>query len=332
MYSGSDASAQHGDEFIMSEGLHAVHDNANLNPLSRAAEAALETHRMQGHVPFDPRCTICARGKSTFQHRRRREGALETEVRADFGFLTTRGELVEDEADGTIKVLVLTELSTNCVGYVIVGQETRSVKNQICKWLDHFGLASSTSSVVLHTDAERAVSELVGTSSDKYTFLVRRARPQQHQSNGGAERAVRRLKESLAVLRAEMNQGGADVCFTERGLQDVATYIALSHNHFSKAHGTDFSPLEYSTQRKLSRPSLAMFGQTVLAELPSSMRAQSPNETRSVEAAFVHSGLDTGPVVQGAVRIDGELVLKPEALCCKECQANHTNSVESSHW
>ena len=102
------------------------------------------------------------------------------------------------------------------------------------------------------SDAERALSELIGTSSDKYTFLVRRARPQQHQSNGGAERAVRRLKESLAVLRAEMNQGGADVCFTERGLHDVVTYIALSHNHFSKAHGTDFSPLEYSTQRNLS--------------------------------------------------------------------------------
>ena len=140
--------------------------------------------------------------------------------------------------------------------------------------------------------------------------MVRRARPQQHQSNGGAERAVRRLKESLAVLRAEMNQGGADVCFTEKGLSDVVTYIALSHNHFSKAHGTDFSPLEYSTQRKLSRPSFAMFGQSVLAELPSSMRAQSPNETRSIEASFAHSGLDTGPIVQGAVRIDGELVLK----------------------
>ena len=238
MYSDSDGSARHDDEFIMSEGLHAVH--GNLNPLSRAAEAALEAHRLQGHVPYDPRCTICARGKSTFQHRRRREGALETEVQADFGFLTARGELVEDEADGTIKILVLTELSTNCVGYVVVGPEARSVKGLIQKWLDHFGLASSTSSVVLHNDAERAVSELVGTSYDKYTFLVRRARPQQHQSNGGAERAVRRLKESLAVLRAEMNQGGADVCFTARGLQDVATYIALSHNHFSKAHGTDF--------------------------------------------------------------------------------------------
>ena len=219
--------------------------------------------------------------------------------------------MVDDEAEGQ-KGLVLTELSTNCVGYVVVGQETRTVKNQICKWLDHFGLASSTSSVVLHTDAERAVSELVGTSSDKYTFLVRR------------------LKESLAVLRAEMNQGGADVCFTERGLHDVVTYIALSHNHFSKARGTDFSPLEYSTQRKLSRPSFAMFGQSVLAELPSSMRAQSPNKTRSIEASFVHSGLDTGPIVQGAIRIDGRI--SSEALCCKECQANHSNCVESNHW
>ena len=174
MYSGSEASAQHGAGFIMSEGLNAVHDNTNLNPLSGAAEAALETHRMQGHVPYDPRCTICARGKSTFQHRRRREGALETEAQADFGFLTTRGEMVDDVADGTIKVLVLTELSTNCVGYVVTGQETRSVKNQICKWLDHFGLASSTSSVVLHTDAERAglpFKEGTGTSAGPHLLL-----------------------------------------------------------------------------------------------------------------------------------------------------------------
>ena len=102
MYQDSESTAQQG-EFVMSEGMNAVHDGANLNPLSRAAEAALETHRMQGHVPYDPRCTICARGKSTFQHRRRREGTLETEVPADFGILTTRGEMVDDEAEGTIK-------------------------------------------------------------------------------------------------------------------------------------------------------------------------------------------------------------------------------------
>ena len=32
----------------------------------RAAKSDLERHRLQGHVPYDPRCTICARGKSTF--------------------------------------------------------------------------------------------------------------------------------------------------------------------------------------------------------------------------------------------------------------------------
>ena len=107
-----------------------------------------------------------------------------------------------------------------------------------------------------------------------------------------------------------MNQGNADVDFSERGLSDVCTYLALCHNHFAKVHGTNFSPLEYATHRSLTKPPSALFGQSCIAELPASMRAQSPNETRNVEAAFVHHGLDTGPVVQGAVRIDGELVLK----------------------
>ena len=152
-------------------GLHDLHvAGGNLYPLSRAAEAALEAHRLQGHVPYDPRCTICARGKSTFQHRRRREGQLETELQAAFGFLTTRGEEVEEETEGTVKVLSLTELSTKCVGYVVIGSEVRSAKSQICKWLDHFGLASLSSSVVLHPNAERAVSELVGTPKSIHSY------------------------------------------------------------------------------------------------------------------------------------------------------------------
>ena len=63
--------------------------------------------------------------KSTFQHRRRREGALETEVQADFGFLTTRGELVEDEADGTIKILVLTETVYKLCGLCRCGTRSK---------------------------------------------------------------------------------------------------------------------------------------------------------------------------------------------------------------
>ena len=48
----------------------------------------------------------------------------------------------------------------------------------------------------------------------------------------------------------------------------------------------------------------------MLAELPSSLRQLCPNETRSVEACFIHPGLNTGPVVQGIFRVDGEQVLK----------------------
>ena len=155
--------------------------------LTRASEEALQKHRMQGHVPFDPRCTLCARGKSVFHHRRRRANMLETEVQADFAFLTTRGEVVSEDAPGTIKVLVLTELSSGCIGYVVVESDVSKVRTQICRWLEHFGLTSTTTGVILHTDAERAVAELVGKSSERYTFNVRRANPQQHQSVGAAE-------------------------------------------------------------------------------------------------------------------------------------------------
>ena len=44
-----------------------------------------------------------------------------------------------------------------------------------------------------------------------------------------------------------MNDGGADVNFSARGLSDVCTYVALSHNHFSNAYGQIF--LLWNTQR-----------------------------------------------------------------------------------
>ena len=59
-----------------------------LFPMTKAAEAALQQHRLQGHVPFDPRCVACQRGKAVFQHRRRKEGQFEAEVQADFGYIT----------------------------------------------------------------------------------------------------------------------------------------------------------------------------------------------------------------------------------------------------
>ena len=164
--------------------------------------------------------------------------------------------------------------------------------------------------MVLHTDAERAVAELVGRSADRYAFNIRRASPQQHQSVGVAERRVRRLKETLGVIRAEMNSGGVDLCFSAEALNDGLAYMALSHNHFSKVKGSELSSLEFKAQRVLSKPHTALFGQTVLAEIPSSIKQHSPNETRNTEACFIHAGLGTGPVVQAKIRIDGGFELR----------------------
>ena len=257
-----------------------------LAPLTRAAEAALRQHRLQGHVPYDPRCLECSRGRTTFQHRRRKENLLESELQADFAFMSSRGELTDDEVDHGYKVLVLSELSSNCVGYLLVTSDLVAVRSNLVKWLDHMGLSSERASIVLHTDSERAVSELVTKASDRFVFIVRRAAPQQHRSVGHAERAVRRLKESLAVVRSDLNRAAVDIAFSNDSLGEVLTYLGLSHNHYGKAPSCDLSPLEFVAGRNLSKPVTAMYGMNVLAEIPQSLRQGSPNEARNVEACF----------------------------------------------
>ena len=281
-----------------------------LAPLTRAAEAALRQHRLQGHVPYDPRCLECSRGRTTFQHRRRKENLLESELQADFAFISSRGELTDDEVDHCYKVLVLSELSSNCVGYLLVTSDLVAVRSNLVKWLDHMGLSSERASIVLHTDSERAVSELVTKASDRFVFIVRRAAPQQHRSVGHAERAVRRLKESLAVVRSDLNRAAVDIAFSNESLGEVLTYLGLSHNHYGKAPGCDLSPLEFVAGRNLTKPVTAMYGMNVLAEIPQSLRQGSPNEARNVEAMFLHHGLGTGPVVQAMIRHDGEMKLR----------------------
>ena len=120
-----------------------------LFPMTKAAEAALQQHRLQGHMPFDPRCIVCQRGKAVFQHRRRQDGQFEAEVQADFGYITKRGEVsLAESEEGIFKVLILTELSTNAVGYVVIHDDMRWNRVQVAKWMHHFGFTSSNASIV----------------------------------------------------------------------------------------------------------------------------------------------------------------------------------------
>ena len=224
-----------------------------------------------------------------FAHRRRKKDSVECELQADFCFLSRRGEIVEsdDAHERNIKILVITEMLSGCIAFIVVTDRRDQVQTQVCSWLDSFGLMSHQTSIILHTDDERSVGELVGRSSKHYLFQIRRAAPQQHRSIGGAERGVRKLKEGLSVLRSDLNKQGYDVRYSFEGLRDCLTYLSLMHNHFGRAGGTNLSPLETSAGRALSKPTVSSFGSVVLAELPDSIRQYAPNETRNVEAAYV---------------------------------------------
>ena len=100
-----------------------------------------------------------------------------------------------------------------------------------------------------------------------------------------------------------------NVMFSHENLVDVLTYLALCNNHFSTSRGSDRSPLEMVSGRKLSKPVCTLFGSQVLAEIPDSIRQHSPLSTRNVECTFIHMGLERGPVVQGFIRVDGKAEL-----------------------
>ena len=130
--------------------------------VSGGDDSELARHRRQGHIPFNPNCLECAKGRSVFQHRRDKGDRKEVSIQADFAFLKTTGEIAADELPGSVKILVLTEMMSRCIGYVVVGEDVEAARRQIVVWLQHFGLTSKAVSIDVHTDSERAVGEIIG--------------------------------------------------------------------------------------------------------------------------------------------------------------------------
>ena len=108
--------------------------------VSGGDDSELARHRRQGHIPFNPNCLECAKGRSVFQHRRDKGDRKEVSIQADFAFLNTTGEIVADELPGSVKILVLTEMMSRCIGYVVVGEDVEAARRQIVVWLQHFWL------------------------------------------------------------------------------------------------------------------------------------------------------------------------------------------------
>ena len=131
--------------------------------VSGGDDSELARHRRQGHIPFNQNCLECAKGRSVFQHRRDKGDRKEVSIQADFAFLNTTGEIVADELPGSVKILVLTEMMSRCIGYVVVGEDVEAARRQIVVWLQHFGLTSKAVSIDVHTDSE-------GSGRDHWKF------------------------------------------------------------------------------------------------------------------------------------------------------------------
>ena len=283
-----------------------------LSPLtSKTTEAELAKHRMQGHTPYHPACKHCQVSHTVYQHRKKARGRIESEVVADFFFLSFTGEERVSVRRDNLRVLILVERMSSMVGAVLTTESVIRARHEIIMWLREFGLVSGSTSVLLSTDSESAVSDLVGTAASEFTFSVRKAGPQQHEAVGAAERAVRKVKEALQTLRSDLNAEGLDVCFSPTGFSAALFCICGSLNRFARAHDSDMSPSDMVVGRPSPTGPYTLFGATVLAELPQSVRDLAPNVPRFAESGFLFPALGSQAIrVRASIRIERRLEVR----------------------
>ena len=272
----------------------------------------LEVHRAKGHMPFSADCSHCLKAKGMSQHRRRvAKDKLETEIQADFLFVSLVGEIVEmfeGEQDRTLRVLVLKEMFSSSIGAVVMSANVKKDRDMLIHWLTEFGLASCETSISLVTDSEEAVQSFVSGCSEKFHFLVRKAAPQVREAVGGVEKVNRFLREQLAVLQCEFQSLGCVLVFRKDILQLLLNYVCLSHNCHGKAHGGERTPREMVSGGRLPQQEFALFGSRVHAEVPDSIRRLRPNRDN---AAFLQPQFSSqGSLVFAQILVGSELVSK----------------------
>ena len=307
----------HGSNLVWEN--QAVSSGRQLGALKRMpiTPEELQIHRIKGHNPFHPACPDCIKAKGVYRHRRRTNKGLETEVRADFMYLSCTGEFLDESRLESVqgkrfhKILVLRESYSSSIGAVLMTANTDRNFSKVVHWLQEFGLESKDTSIVLITDSEKVVSAFVTKSSTQYNFLVRRAGPQNHESSGSVERTVRVLREGLATLQSDYERMCCSLQWDENTVQRALNYVCFSHNMYSKAHESDQSPRELAVGRRLPVGQHALFGTKVMAETPDSIKSLNPNLSRFVDACFLHPQFNSmGSLVFARIRVEDELIPK----------------------
>jgi len=150
-----------------------------------------------------------------------------------------------------------------------------------------FGLASSSTSIVLTTDSEDAVSSFVATGTPGFNFLVQRVGPQVHEAVGHIERCVRSIREGMTVTREELRENGLDFQISHESLKDLCRYVCHMHNQFATAHGSSKSPKEVAVGRNLNATHVSAFLSQVLVEIPEAVSQRYPHASRFIDGFYL---------------------------------------------
>ena len=249
----------------------------------------LDQHRRQGRFPYHPDCLACQAAKSTNAHRRKAKTTLSAEIACDFMYIK-----VHEQSKESYKYLVMADLVTGMKGVVPVENDVRVSHQWIRSWLGEFNLLTPAKEPIeVIADAEDAVAVLLKGAIDHRAVSFVKAPPQGHQTVGGAESCVRTLKDSLGALRQDLRENGCDLDMKSRKSVNAAlAYLCQSASLFSGYLDTKKSPKSIALGREITRVS-TLFGSTVLAELPDSVKSSGDSVSRFAKATFLRPELNS---------------------------------------
>ena len=186
-------------------------------------------------------------------------------------------------------------------------ENTEVAQTEVRAWARSIGITGPSTTVVgIRTDAEQS---LVNFLESSLVGRIEKSAPQTPESTGGAERAVRVLKENLACISQDLLDDGFQLLVNRESIPYIVRYIAVMHNQHHKVFGGNRTPSQHVVGQDRQPFKSSMLGAVVFAEVPDSV--QSPSGSRFIPAAFLgYEFASRAPLVSGKVGQPGETSVK----------------------
>ena len=213
------------------------------------------------HIPFQPWCTLCVKGKAQAEPHKRTERIAED---SELPVIQCDYLMLKDVAGtGGLKVLSM------CVRTFGYGMSTKGPTDMFAtvwavKMLNFLGL----SDIILQCDPEQSLIKCAESVKSKRTerTVIRSSPRRSHQSNGGVENCQKQLQGQVRTMLAAMQghtqyRPSADNALMKWIVRHAAWLIP-------RFRGSEVQSPFYRAMSGPYRGKLVEFGETVLAHLP----------------------------------------------------------------